>query len=102
MTNDKEVTILNRTLKHTGDGLEYSADPRHEREIRAEFNIGRESKGLNAPAIKVELAKYGFSDELRDDAEAGRRSLAEGTVEAKLARTLCHRTGYDVQFASKD
>ena len=27
--DDKEVTILNRTLKHSGDGLEYSADPRH-------------------------------------------------------------------------
>ena len=31
--DDKEVTILNSTSKHTGDGLECSADPRHEREI---------------------------------------------------------------------
>ena len=27
---DEEVEILKRTLKHTGDGLEYLADPRHE------------------------------------------------------------------------
>ena len=32
-----EVTILNRTLKHTGDGLEYSAE--EEREMRAEFSM---------------------------------------------------------------
>ena len=35
--DDKEVTILNRTLKHTGAGLEYSGDSRHEREMRAGF-----------------------------------------------------------------
>ena len=32
--DDKEVTILNRMLKL---GFQHSADPRHEREIRAEF-----------------------------------------------------------------
>ena len=31
--DDKEVTILNRTLKHTGDGLEYSADPSEKLEL---------------------------------------------------------------------
>ena len=67
--DDKEVTILNRTLKHTGDGLEYSADPRHEREIRAEFSMGCESKGLNAPTIKEEVPD-GF-DEDRDGPKAG-------------------------------
>ena len=62
--DDKEVTILNRTLKHTIDGLD-SAGPRHEREIRDEFSIGCESRGLNAPAIKEEVPD-GF-DEERDD-----------------------------------
>ena len=33
--DDKEVTILNRTLKHVGHRLEYCADERHEAEIRA-------------------------------------------------------------------
>ena len=28
--DDKEVTILNRTLRLTDGGLEYAADPRHE------------------------------------------------------------------------
>ena len=52
--DDKEVTILKGTLKHTGDGLECSADPRNEREIRAGFNIGCESNVSSALAEKEE------------------------------------------------
>eukprot|EP00974_Lingulodinium_polyedra_P079627 7711245-Lingulodinium_polyedra.AAC.1 len=53
--DDKEVTILNRTLRHVGGGLEYCADERHEMEIRAEFGIGETSKGLESPAEKENL-----------------------------------------------
>ena len=97
--DDKEVTILNRTLKHTGDGLEYPADPRHEQEIRAEFSIGCESKGLNAPAIKEEV-RDGF-DEDRDDP---RLDQACG----RRYRGVVARANYlsldwiDLQFASKE
>ena len=42
--DDNEVTILNRTLRHVGDGLEYHADEKHEAEIRAECGIGIDSK----------------------------------------------------------
>ena len=97
--DDKEVTILNRTLKHTGDGLEYPADPRHEQEIRAEFSIGCESKGLNAPAIKEEV-RDGF-DEDRDDPRldqaCGRRYRG---VVARANYLSLDRI--DLQFASKE
>ena len=86
-------------MKHTGDGLEYSADPRHEREIRAEFSIGCESKGLNAPAIKEEVPD-GF-DEDRDDPRldqaCGRRYRG---VVARANYLSLDRI--DLQFASKE
>ena len=92
--DDEEVTILKRTLKHTGDGLEYSVDPRHEGEIRAEFSIGCESKGLNAPARKEEVLD-GF-DEGRDDPRldqaCGRRYrgvVARATI-CRLTRSTCN------------
>ena len=97
--DDKEVTILNRTLKHTGDGQEYTADPRHEREIRAQFSVGCESKGLNAPATKEEVPD-GF-DEDRDDPRldqaCGRRYRG---VVARANYLSLDRI--DLQFASKE
>ena len=97
--DDKEVTIFNRTLKHTGDGLEYSADPRHEREIRAEFSIGCESKGLNAPTMKEEVP-----DGFDEDRDHPRRDQACG----RRYRKVVVRANYlsldriDLQFASKE
>ena len=97
--DDKEVTILNRTLRHTGDGLEYAADPRHEKEIRAEYHIGPESKGLDAPAVKEELPD-GF-DEERDDPKVDQ-------VRGRRYRGVAARANYlsqdriDLQYASKE
>ena len=54
-SDDKEVMILHRTLKIIDDGLEYSAGRKHEQQIRAKYNIGSGSKGLDAPAEKEEL-----------------------------------------------
>ena len=58
---------MNRTLKHVGDVLEYSADDKHEKAIRAEFGIVAGSKVLDAPAEKNELDRD--FDEERDDPE---------------------------------
>ena len=97
--DDKEVVILNRTLRHVGDGLEYEADARHEREIRAEFDIGAESKGLESPVEKEELAD-GF-DEEKDDEELEKQ-------DGKRYRGLAARGNYlsldrmDMQFAAKE
>ena len=52
--DDKEVTILKRTFKHTGHGPECSADPRNDREVRAGFNSGCESNVSSALAAKEE------------------------------------------------
>ena len=73
--DDKEVKILNRTLKHVGHGLEYHADERHEAEIRAEFGIGAESKSVESPVEKEDL-KDGFVEDEDDpelDKAGGRR-----------------------------
>ena len=65
MGDDKEVTILNRTLRHVGDGLEYHADEKHEAEIRADYGIGIDSKSLESPAEKKDLQE-GFDEDVDD------------------------------------
>lgn len=82
--DDKEVTILNRTLKIIDDGLEYSADRKHEQQIRAKYNIGSGSKGLDAPAEK---------EELPDGSEVSR--------DLPLAQTICRRIGSTCQLRRK-
>ena len=37
--DDKEITILNRTLRWTEEGLEYEADSKHVREIVNYFDL---------------------------------------------------------------
>ena len=97
--DDKEVTILNRTLKHVGHGLEYCADERHEAEIRAEFGIGAGSKGLESP-VEQEVLEEGFEENAHDP-ELG---MAEG----KRYRATAARGNYlsldrmDMQFAAKE
>ena len=43
--DDKEITILNRTLRWTTEGLEYKADDRHVREIVNYFEFREDSRG---------------------------------------------------------
>jgi len=97
--DDKEVTILNRTLKHVGHGFEYYADERHEVEIRKEFGIGAESKGLESPVEKEDL-QAGFDEEVDDpelDGMAGRRYRG---VAARGNYLSLDRM--DLQFAAKE
>ena len=97
--DDKEVAILNRTLRHTGDGLEYSADPRHEAEIRAEYGVGPESKGLDAPAVKEEIPD-GF-DEERDDPKVDQERGRKYRGVAARANYLS-QDRIDLQFAATE
>ena len=97
--DDKEVTILNRTLKHVGDGLEYHADERHESAIRQMFGIGAGANGLESPVEKEELPE-GF-DEEKDDPELA-------PLDMKGYRAVAARGNYlsldrmDLQFAAKE
>ena len=43
--DDEEITILNRTLRWTAEGLEYRADDKHVREITKYFGLTENSKG---------------------------------------------------------
>ena len=55
--DDKEVTILNRRQKWTGDSLELSADPKHVREILKEFSLTGESRGITVPIDSESITK---------------------------------------------
>ena len=97
--DDKEVVILNRTLRHTGDGIEYYADEKHEAEIRSEFGIEPGSNGLESPVEKEDI-KQDF-DEEHDDPEMD-------VQQAKKYRAVAARGNYlsldrmDLQFAAKE
>jgi hypothetical protein len=83
--DDKEVTILNRKLKHVGHGLEYHADERHEAEIRAEFGIDAGAKSLESPVEKESL-KEDFEEDV-DDPEVT-------VLEAMMYRAVAARGNY--------
>ena len=97
--DDKEVTILNRKLKHVGHGLEYHADERHEAEIRAEFGIDAGAKSLESPVEKESL-KEDFEEDV-DDPEVT-------VLEARRYRAVAARGNYlssdriDLQYAAKE
>ena len=98
-TDDKEVVILGRTLRHIGDGLEYEADARHEAEIRAEYKVENNSKSLEAPAEKEEL-KEGFEEE-EDDPEVGKGQVTRYRAVAARANYLS-LDRMDLQYATKE
>ena len=50
--DDKDIVILNRTLRWTEEGLEYRADDKHVREILKHFGLDENSKGLSAAVVK--------------------------------------------------
>ena len=97
--DDKEVTILNRKLKHVGHGLEYHADERHEAEIRAEFRIDAGAKSLESLVEKKSL-KEDFEEDV-DDPEVT-------TLEARRYRAVAACGNYfssdriDLQYAAKE
>ena len=94
--DDKEVTILNRTLRWTPEGLEYKADDRHVREITKYFELGEDSKGLTTAMAK----EPGEGD--ADEVEYLSAALA------KEYRALAARANYlsldrpDIQCAAKE
>ena len=94
--DDKEITILNRTLRWTAEGLEYMADDRHAREIVKYFELGEDSKGLTTAMVK-EPMEGGTGDAEYLDA-----------VRAREYRALAARANYlsldrpDIQCATKE
>ena len=50
--DDKEITILNRTLRWTEEAFEYEADRKHVQEIVNYFGLREDSKGLSAAMAK--------------------------------------------------
>ena len=50
--DDKEITLLNRTLIWAHGSLTYEADPKHVREILSYFKLDHTSKGLHLPIVK--------------------------------------------------
>ena len=64
ITDDREVTILNRTLRWDGSALTLRADEKHVREILKEFDLTKESRGITIPVDPDEAAAEDDSDPL--------------------------------------
>jgi hypothetical protein len=96
VSDDKEITILNRKLSWGEDGLKYEADEKHVEEILKYFNLSKESRGLDAPSIR-ESATEATEDSKPLDAKGATefRGLAARANYLSLDRA-------DIQYATKE
>ena len=91
--DDKEVSILNRTIRWTSQGLEYEADEKHAKIIKEELDLKEGSKGVDCAALRYEK-----------DEDASPLDK----VNASMFRALAARANYlaqdryDIQFAAKE
>ena len=93
--DDKEVTILNRTLRWTAEGLEYQADDRHVQEITGYFGLEDGSKGLNAAMGKEPAEEEDAAEDLQAPRDREYRALAARANYLALDRP-------DIQCAAKE
>ena len=99
--DDHEATILNRIIRWSHGVFEYEADPKHVKVLMEELGLDVDSKGLEAPAVRLEVEK-GWSPEDNDESEL----MDEN--DAKRFRSIAARMNYlamdraDIQFASKE
>jgi hypothetical protein len=93
--DDREVTILNRTLRWDGSALTLRADEKHVREILKEFNLTKESRGITIPVDQDETAGEDESELLVGKEITRFRALAaRGNY---LGQDRC-----DIQYATKE
>ncbi len=94
--DDEEITILNRKLSWRNGVIEYEADEKHAQEIIRQMGLADDSRGLEAPAEKMDVTECTEESEKMDIAEA------------KAYRGLAARGNYlgqdrmDIQFATKE
>ncbi len=93
--DDKEATILNRTVRWTNEGVEWEADPKHAKIIMEEMGIEEESKGVRSPISREGKVEEGDEEELtREEASRYRR------VSARANYLSADRP--DIQYAVKE
>jgi hypothetical protein len=93
--DDQEVTILNRTLKWTGEALTLSADPKHVQEILKAFNLTQESRGISIPVDPDAISPEDEEEMLVGKEITNFRGLAARAN--YLGQDRC-----DVQYAAKE
>ena len=93
--DDKEIVILNRTIRWNGDSLNLQPDPKHRTSILEAFGLKDDSKGLTIPSDRDEVTEEQDADLLNP-------------FEATQFRSLGARANYlgldrpDIQFATKE
>ena len=91
--DEKSMTILNREIRVTDEGLLYKADPKHARIIKEEMGLSDDSKGVRSPSWR----------EASGDGDEG----ALTAEEKSRFRRVAARANYlamdrpDIQFAVK-
>jgi hypothetical protein len=92
--DDREVTILNRTLKWDGKTLTLRADRKHVTEILKEFDLGETSRGITVPIDRDAPVQEG-DEEFLEGKEITRYRGLSARVNY-LGQDRC-----DVQFSAK-
>jgi hypothetical protein len=95
--DDKEITILNRTVRWKTNEIEYEADRKHAVKIWESVGLKADSRGLDGPIVKEELG--GEHDEGDDELDEQEMTRFRGL--AATANFLAQDRP-DIQYAAKE
>ena len=96
LDDDKEVTILNRVIRWTAQGLEYEADPRQQEKLLRDLKLdGQEVKTAATPGLKPNKEQAEADQALPADKLTPYRAVAAGANYLASDRP-------ELQFAAKE
>jgi hypothetical protein len=93
--DDKEITILGRTVRWKEWGVEYEADTRHRSEILKHFGMNASTKGFSANGKAEDVDNEGDEEEVTGEEATAFRALA---ARANFLAQDCP----DIQFPAKE
>ena len=106
----KEIRVLNKVLRYTGEGVELEADPRHSELVIRQLGL-EGAKPSSTPGVKSARFSSVRGEGNQDDAKSGDDTEGEVEMEAADARTyrgVVARLNYmapervDIQYAVKE
>jgi hypothetical protein len=74
--DDKEIEILNRTIRWEPEGIRITADPKHAKNILEKCGLEANSKSLTCPGTKDDQAEEGDEEDLQGGEATEYRAVA--------------------------
>lgn len=93
--DSKEITVLNRVLRWTDEGLEYEVDPRQCERLLEGLSLDDSCNGVATPGLKQLPTQIDTEEEISAEEQTEFRGLAARSNYVSADRV-------DIQFASKE